>query len=85
MRINRHYTCIKDFIKSDKYIIYELPKGSSFYCTEVIEGIIRVVVTKNSSLYLTINEFEIYFNCLSQIRRKKLETLKKHLIDESKM
>lgn len=76
-KIDGRYICIKDRIRFKKVSIHNIFANYSYHCIEIIDGVIKVIVTGNSHSYLTFDEFQEHFYCVKESRRKKIEKIKK--------
>lgn len=76
-RVDGVYTLKKDFNKKQNFGSFILFAGDSYVCSEIIDGIVKIFVTKNHYVYISLIEFYDHFYYEREMRRKKIEKINK--------
>lgn len=76
-RIDGVYTLKKNYYRKTQYLTYQLSIGDSFVCSEIVDGMVKIFITNNTNLYLSVKEFYMYFYDVKELRHKKIKNIMK--------
>lgn len=76
-RVDGVYTLKKNYKRDQKFGPFELFAGDSYVCSEIIDGMVKVFITKNYCIYISLMEFYNHFYSDREMRRKKIEKINK--------